>query len=132
MVKIAVRSYRDLLVWQKSVELAIGCYRAIKNFPVSELYGLTSQIQRSAVSVAANIAEGNGRKHLAEYLHHLSIARGSLMELETHLIIAARLSYLRSPKTLLEDTAEVGRMLNGLIAHLRRTSDVAPLPAPDP
>ena len=131
MVKIAVQSYRDLLVWQKSVELAIGCYRAIKNSPASELYGLTNQIQRSAVSVAANIAEGHGRKKLGEYLHHLSIARGSLMELETHLIIAARLSYLRSPKTLLEDTAEVGRMLNGLIAHLQRTSSDASSPAPE-
>ncbi len=127
MVKIAVQSYRDLLVWQKSVELAIGCYRAIKSFPASELSGLTSQIQRAAVSVAANIAEGHGRKSLGEYLHQLSIARGSLMELETHLIIAARLSYLRSPKTLLDDTAEVGRMLNGLIAHLKKRVAGSPL-----
>jgi len=127
MVKIAVQSYRDLLVWQKSVELAIGCYRAIKNFPASERYELTIQIQKSAVSVAANIAEGHGRKTLGEYLHHLSIARGSLMELETHLIIAARLSYLRPSRTLLEESAEVGRMLNGLIAHLKKRVAGSPL-----
>jgi four helix bundle protein len=85
------------------------------------MYGLSSQIQRSATSIPANIAEGHGRKHLGDYLHHLSMAHGSLMELETHLLIAARLTFLGSDdlKPAFLQTAEVGRMLNGLISKLQ-------------
>src|SRR6185295_6250678 len=106
-----IKSYRDLKVWQKAVDLAVECYRLTSRFPRSEMYGLTTQIQRSAVSVPANIAEGHGREHLGDYLHHLSTANGSLMELETHLLIAVRLTYLRSEdlKPVLLQTAEVGR-----------------------
>lgn len=116
-----IKSYRDLKVWQKAVDLAVDCYRLTGRFPRSEMYGLTSQIQRSAVSVPANIAEGHGRDHLGDYLHHLSTANGSLMELETHLLIAVRLTYLRSEdlKPVLLQTAEVGRMLNGLTSKLK-------------
>ena len=86
-----VRSYRDLQVWEKGMDLVVDDYRFAKSLPKSELYGLTSQMQRAAVSVPANIAEGHGREHLGEYLHHLSMANGSLMELETHCLLAVRL-----------------------------------------
>ena len=118
---MVIRSYRDLRVWQKSVDLAVDCYRLSRRLPRSEMYGLSSQIQRSAASIPANIAEGHGREHLGDYLHHLSVANGSLMELETHLLIAARLTYLNSGdlKPAFLQTAEVGRMLSGLISKLQ-------------
>jgi four helix bundle protein len=89
--------------------------------PRLETYGLAAQIRRSAISVPANIAEGHGRHHLGEYLHHLSMANGSLMELETHFFIAERLSYF-SPsdlKPVWADCGEVGRMINGLTSKLK-------------
>ena len=98
------------------------CYRVTKLLPKSETYGLASQIQRAAVSVPANIAEGHGRQHLGDYLHHLSVATGSLMELETHLIIANKLSYIEEAdlEPLLLRTAELSRMLAGLTKSLRK------------
>ncbi len=116
-----LRSYRDLEVWQKAMDLVVECYQVTKLFPQSELYGLTSQLQRAAVSVPANIAEGSGRQHTLELIQHLSIAYGSLAELETHIQIAGRLDYLNTKQTkrLLERTGEVGRMLNGLMRSLR-------------
>jgi four helix bundle protein len=85
------------------------------------MYGLSSQIQRASVSRPANIAEGHGREHLGDYLHHLSVASGSLMEVETHLLIAVRLTYLgaNDVKPVFQQSAEVGRMLNGLISKLQ-------------
>jgi four helix bundle protein len=112
----AIQSYRDLRVWQQAMELVVDCYGVTRNFPKSELYGLVSQIQRAAVSIPANIAEGKGRTHLGDYLRHLSIAHGSLMELETHLLIAERLSYVNPDKVnaLLKQTDEISRMLSTL------------------
>lgn len=81
-------SYKNQFIWKRSVQLAINCYQLTQHFPQSELYGLTSQIRRSAVSVAANIAEGYGRQHKNEYIQFLYIALGSLRELDTELIIA--------------------------------------------
>ena len=120
----AVRSYRDLEVWKKAVDLVVKCYRLTACLPKSEACGLTSQIQRAAVSVPANIAEGHGRDHLGDYLHHLSMANGSLMELETHLLIADRLSYVASMdlEAVLAGTAELGRMLSGLTRSLKKKS----------
>lgn len=104
------------------MDLVVSVYRVSGSFPKQETYGLVSQVRRSAVSVPANIAEGHGRKHLGEYLQHLSIANGSLMELETHVLIAGRLDYL--PRTdadsLLRSTTDVGCMLAGLIRALKR------------
>ena len=119
---IVIRSYRDLDVWEKAMDLVVGCYRTCNAFPKAELYGLSSQLQRAAVSIPANIAEGHGRSHTREYLHHLSIAYGSLMEVETHLQIAARLNYIddSSLLRLLDRTGEIGRMLNRLIQALNR------------
>lgn len=113
---MSVQSYRDLKVWQKAMELVTESYRVAKLLPRSENYGLISQIQRAAASIPANIAEGHGRQHLGDYLHHLSIANGSLMELETHMLIAERLEFLMKDQitTAMEKAAELGRMLAGL------------------
>ena len=121
-VGVVVNSYRDLQVWQKATDLVVECYRLAKLLPKSETYGLASQIQRAAVSVPANIAEGHGRQHLGDYLHHLSVATGSLMELETHLIIANRLLYIEEQQLepVLLRTGELSRMLAGLTKSLRK------------
>ena len=117
---MTIRSYRDLTVWQKGMDLVVEVYRLTELFPREEQFGLVSQIRRAAVSIPANIAEGHGRLHRADFLRYLSISRGSLTEVETHLEIAIRLEYLsqdqvRQAWDLLQDT---GRLLNGLIRAL--------------
>ena len=108
--------YRDLDVWQVSMDLAIDCYRSSSSFPNDERYGLTSQLRRAAVSVPANIAEGYGRYTTKSYLYHLSVSSGSLKEVETHLLIARRLQYLaeKDIEPLFSLTSRVGRMLTAL------------------
>jgi len=91
-----VKNYKELEVWQKSKNFAVTVYRATEAFPRAELFGLSAQIRRAATSVPANIAEGWGRGSTREYIQFLLIARGSLMELETHLIIADELHYLQA------------------------------------
>ena len=120
---MSTRSYQDLEVWQESMEFVIACYDASKAFPSHENYGLTSQLRRSAVSVPSNIAEGQGRFHTRDFVRHLSIAYGSLMEAETQLRIALRLGYITSPNlaSLLESSRRIGRMLNGLRKVLSQT-----------
>src|SRR6478609_7942827 len=115
-----VRSYRDLTGWQKGMDMVELVYTATRGWPKEELYGLTNQVRRAAVSVPANIAEGQGRASTKEYLHHLSIARGSLLEVETHLLIAQRLGYLpnESADSLLVQAAEVSRLISGLSRSL--------------
>ncbi len=115
-------SFRELEVWQKSMELVVACYEVSGNFPNHEVYGLTSQLRRAAVSIPANIAEGRGRQHTTEFIQHLSIATGSLAELETHMEIAQRLGYMNpaDPERLLGQSKAVGRMLNALRNALRR------------
>lgn len=116
------RSYKELLVWQKSMNLVTNVYNCIKVFPKEEIYGLAGQLRRAVVSVPSNIAEGQGRDSTKEFVHHLSIAYGSLMEVETQLQIAANLNYLNQAEVdkLLEQAAEVGRLLNGLSRSLRK------------
>jgi four helix bundle protein len=111
------QSYRDLRVWQEAVKLAEICYRLTKIFPKEELYAMTSQIRRASVSIAANIAEGYGRKHQKEYIQFLYIAQGSLKELETHLFIAQRVEISSSEdiSPILTQCDSVGRLLGGLI-----------------
>lgn len=111
-----LKSYRDLEVWQKAMDLVVMCYQMTKKFPKSEIYGLSSQLQRAAISVPSNIAEGRQRQHSKEFLQHLSIAYASLAEVETHILIAGRLDYTdeRQINNILDQTAEIGRMLNGL------------------
>ncbi len=113
---LGLKSYKDLEVWQKAMDLVVLCYQATKKFPNSETYGLTSQLQRSAVSIPANIAEGKARQYSKEFIQHISIAYGSLAELETNLQIAGRLNYIDDKilGQMLEKTSEIGRMLNGL------------------
>ncbi|MDX1968981.1 MAG: four helix bundle protein [Planctomycetaceae bacterium] len=122
---MSVSSHRDLVVWQKAVELSIACYAATKGFPRDERFGLTSQLQRAAVSVAANIAEGRGRGTTNGFLNFLWIATGSLTELDTHIVIARRLDYLNEQqyRELESRVEEVGRMLTGLRRSLGDSSD---------
>jgi four helix bundle protein len=115
-------SYRDLEVWKKSMDVVVQCYETTRAFPPSEQYGLIGQIQRAAVSVPANIAEGQAREHRKEFLHHLSIAHGSVAELETHIEIAKRIGYIGAEvaRHFFSQTEEVGRMINGLRKSLRQ------------
>lgn len=117
-----LKSYRDLKVWQKAMDLVVECYQVSNQFPKIERFGLSSQLQRAAVSIPANIAEGRARQHTKEFLQHLNIAYGSLAELETHIQIAERLNYLDSDSIgqLLGKTSEVGRMINGLRRSLAK------------
>jgi len=111
-----MRGYRDLKTWQEAIELVKGVYVATRHFPKDELYGLTSQLRRGAVSIPSNIAEGCGRNSRNELRHFLGQARGSLAELETQLELASSLGYL-DPATatvLLSKAAQLGRMLTGL------------------
>jgi len=110
-------SFRDLRVWQEAMRLTMQIYRATASFPRHELYGLTSQIRRAAVSVPSNIAEGKGHRSDREFVRFLLHARGSLLELQTQLIIAEELQYLgKEEATRLSTKGEaVGRALNGLI-----------------
>ena len=118
---MGVQNYRDLAVWRKGIDLVESIYRATRDWPKEEVYGLTSQVRRAAVSVPSNVAEGQGRTGAKEFLHHLSIANGSLREVETHVLIAARLGYIDelTCEALLGQTAEVGRILLGLMRSLR-------------
>ena len=115
-----VRSCRDLQVWQRAMDVAVGTYELTKAYPKDELFGLTSQSRRAAASIAANIAEGYGRASKPSYLSFLRIARGSLKELETHLILAERVGLRASGANapLLDQADEVGRMLHGLITRV--------------
>ena len=116
------RSYRDLRVWQKAFALGVEAYRLAESFPKGRNGDLASRIRRAALSVPANIAEGNARPHRADYLRFLGIAHASLAELETHVRFAERLGYAapRAAETALVMAAETGRMLGGLMRALRR------------
>ena len=114
------RSYKDLVAWQKAMELVTAIYRSTASFPAEERFGLTSQLRRAAVSIPSNIAEGQGRLSEKEFRYFLGQARGSLMEVETQLQIAQNLKYLEAEQTKepLSDCAEVGKILNGLLASI--------------
>jgi four helix bundle protein len=103
------------------MDIAVSCYEVTKGFPKEEVYGLTSQIRRAAASVPANIAEGHGRDGTGSYVQHLKIAQGSLKELETHLILSARVGLLDATKAddVLMQSDEIGRMLRALIRSLQ-------------
>jgi four helix bundle protein len=115
-------SYRELLVWQKAMELVVETYRFSSSFPKEERYGLMSQLRRASVSVPSNIAEGYGRASRKEYLQFLYVSQGSLKETETQIILAGMLGYASKDATrlLLEKAALVGKLLGGLIRALRR------------
>lgn len=114
--------YTELVVWQRAMDLATAVYAASRTMPPEERYGLTAQMRRAAVAVSANIAEGQGRRTRGEFLNQLSVAHGSLRELETHVMLAQRLQMMdpTAAKGILERAAEVGRLLNGLSNSLER------------
>ena len=117
-----IRSYRDLLAWQKSMDLAVAVYQFTRSWPREETYGLTSQARRAATSVPANIAEGYGRDNLGSYLQFLRIAQGSLKELETHMLVAERVGVAEDARGILAEADTVGRILGGLIRKLSETA----------
>jgi four helix bundle protein len=122
---MSIKSYRDLKVWQRAMDLLVESYKLVNLLPKNEVYSLATRIQKAAVSIPANIAEGHGREHLGNYVHHLSCANGSLMELKTHFLTASRLSYITEPhlESVLNNTAELGRMLAGLISKLKARAE---------
>ena len=113
-----INSYKDLLVWQKSVKLVTSVYNLVKEFPEHEKFGLSQQMRRSAVSIPSNIAEGWGRFSRKNYMQFLRIARGSLFELETQIILAVNLEYINKDNTLEVEIIEISKMLNALIRRL--------------
>jgi four helix bundle protein len=133
-----IRSHRDLLVWQRSMDLVERCYALSSRFPGSEQYRLTSQLLRASASVPANIAEGHSRDSTKAYLSFLSVARGSLAETETFLLLAVRLHFCTQDQAspLFEDIEHISRMLTSLQSKLRakhRTSPTRPdSTRPDP
>ncbi len=124
--KAPIRSHRNLIVWQKAMDLVVRVYRATETLPKAEIYGLTSQIRRAVTSIPANIAEGQGRRLPKEFVYFLANARGSLWELDTHLESATRLRYLTPDKheELRTQLDEVGRMLNGLMRSVTNSANV--------
>lgn len=116
-----LQSYRELLVWQKAMDLATMVYRLTEPFPKREIYGLAAQLRRAGVSVPSNIAEGYGRGSRREYLQFLTIAQGSLKELETQVLLAERLTYATAAQAsrVLSEAEAVGKMLGGLIRSLK-------------
>ena len=114
------RNYRDLVVWQRAMDFVELVYRVTASFPKEEIYGLTGQLRRAAVSIPSNIAEGQGRHSDREFQRFLRISHGSLREAETHILVATRLGYMNdeSQSRLLEGSAEVRRLTNGLLRTL--------------
>jgi four helix bundle protein len=116
-----VKSHRDLIAWRKAISLVVEIYDVTVRFPKHELYGLTSQLRRAAVSVASNVAEGHGRTTSGEFVQFLGQARGSLCEIETQIIIARELVYIdgQQESRLIARVDELGRILNGLIGSIK-------------
>jgi four helix bundle protein len=115
-----ITNHKDLLVWQRSMDLVESVYRITGKLPGSEQYGLIAQMRRCAVSVPSNIAEGYGRQATGEYRHHLLFSRGSLLELETQFLLCQRLNYIdeHTINPVLEEIAEISKMLGSLISKL--------------
>ncbi len=115
------QTFKELVVWQKAHQLVLAVYAATKQFPREEIYGLTSQVRRSSVSVAANIAEGFKKKGVADKLKFMNTSQGSLSETEYHLLLANDLGYIDA-KSLMEDVKEVSRLLDAYIKGIRRNT----------
>lgn len=117
-----ITSYKDLIVWQKSIELVVLIYKLTENFPKTEIYGIISQMRRAALSIPANIAEGHRRNHLPEFIQFLGIANGSAAEVETYLEISKRLGFIKDgeAKNVESLLLEVLKMLNALIQNLKK------------
>jgi four helix bundle protein len=116
-----INSYKDLLIWQKGIDIAINLYELVEDFPKEEIYALTSQLKRASISISSNIAEGYGRNSTQSYIHFLCISRGSLLELETQLIIANRLKFIKNEtlfSELMNQITEESKMINSFINKL--------------
>ena len=115
-----IRSFRDLNIWQKGIDLVKDIYKETQNFPKQEIYGLTNQIRRAAISIPSNIAEGHIRQHRTEFRQFLSVALGSLAELETQIVISRELNYISTEKShnLIEQMGSIGKMIRGLTKKL--------------
>ena len=125
---MAIQSFRDLEVWKVAMDLAAECYKVTKTFPKDELFGMTSQIRRAAASIPANIAEGQGRDHTKEFLNFLSIARGSHMEVQTHLLLAQRVGLLNEAdlQSLLTLCERISQMISRLRQALEKKVNRGP------
>ena len=121
-IQVDMNSFRDLIVWQRSLQLVKSVYEDTKEFPKEEIFGLKMQIRRCATSVPSNIAEGYGRQHTSEYVRFLQIARGSLFELITQLELALNLGYMQDITSLQNECDEIAKMLNSLIRKLSESS----------
>ncbi|MEX0347659.1 MAG: four helix bundle protein [Rhizobiaceae bacterium] len=119
---MAVKSYRDLIVWQKAMDLSVEIYRVSEAFPNEERFGLISQVRRSSVSIVANIAEGFGRDSKRDFVRYLRISQGSLKETETHLLLSQRLGMVdgKQMEAGLSLSDEIGKMLRSLIARIEQ------------
>jgi len=115
-----IKSFRDLNIWQKGIDLVKDIYKETQNFPRQEIYGLTNQIRRAAISIPSNIAERHIRQHRAEFRQFLSVALGSLAELETQIVISRELNYISTEKSLnvIDQMGSLGKMIRGLIKKL--------------
>ena len=116
---VTLRSYKDLELWKKSMDLVVDIYKLTKDFPSQEKFGLISQIRRAAVSIPSNIAEGSSRNNTKEFIQFLYIANGSLSEIETQLEIASRLGYLTTFETLIVNIKYIRKLMGGLINVLK-------------
>ncbi len=116
----SVRTHKDLDVWKKAIDLVVTIYKITDSFPKEEIYSLTNQLRRAAVSIPSNIAEGAARGSDKEFIHFLYIALGSLSEIETQIIIAKELGFIKDDKTTLESLLFIRKMLLGLIKYLKR------------
>ena len=123
--EMGVKSYKELIAWQRAMDVAQLVYEVSGSCPKEELFGIVSQMRRSAVSIPSNIAEGQGRKSTRDFLRFLSIAHGSVCEMETQVVLAGRLGFLNSDQVqqVLESSAEVGRLVNGLYNSLQPATE---------
>jgi four helix bundle protein len=124
---VLLRNYQQLIAWQEAIELVSDIYSLTSAFPRDEIYGLTSQLRRAAVSIPSNIAEGQGRATTGEFIQFLCHARGSLYEVETQVVISRKLGYItvEQQESLSDALSELGRILNGLITSLQRKKLIA-------
>jgi four helix bundle protein len=125
-----IKSFRELIVWQKAMDFVVLLYENTAAFPTEERFGLTAQLRRAAVSIPSNIAEGHGRQTTRDFLHFLAIAYGSLNESQTQVILAGRLGFLADDRCsmLLDRAGEVARLLNGLTNSLEKRLTGSPIP----